>query len=135
MKRYYRSSISALAVSAMVMGGVVVSVVGLSAVPAFSKNNNPNNEHRNENSEDRGRPDENRGAQPASLGALNAAHANAMALEHAAENSRVGMIAIYKAAVVASAEADAAVDEAQAALDLFMASCGEIVTGELEDSR
>lgn len=37
MKRYFHSSMTALALSAMVMSGVVVATVGLSAAPAFRK--------------------------------------------------------------------------------------------------
>ena len=106
MKRYFQSSISALAMSAMVMSGVAATV-SITASPAFSQGNSAGN--RNENSNRGGRDNNNgRGSVASSLGALNAAHANANALANASENSRVGMIAIYKAAVMATAEAEGA---------------------------
>lgn len=120
MKRYIHSSVTALAMTAMLLGAVVVTTVGLSAVPAFSKsdnaNSNPNsgrgNNNRGGNSNNSGGNSNNssgnnndRGAAASSLGALNAAHANANAFANAAENSRVGMIELYKVAVMATAEA------------------------------
>lgn len=50
---------------------------------------------------------------------MNAAHANANALANAAENSRVGMIAIYKTAVGLTADA-------KDALASFIAECGTV---------
>lgn len=116
MKRYFKSSISAMAMSALVMGGVAATV-SLSAVPAFSKSENGNDGNRGGNRG--GRENGNRGALTSSMGALNAAHANAIARENASANSRVGMIEVYKMAVVASAEADAA-------LAYFYSICGEL---------
>lgn len=85
----------------------VVATVSISAAPAFSKGNNSDNGNRNENSNRGGRENNNgRGVLASSLGALNAAHANATAFENTSDYSRVGMIAIYKAAVMATAEAD-----------------------------
>lgn len=116
MKRYFKSSISAMAMSALVMGGVAATV-SLSAVPAFSKSENANNGNGGNRGGNRGgRENGNRGALTSSMGALNAAHANAMALANASENSRVGMIALYKAAVMASADAEAD-------LEWFKANC------------
>lgn len=128
MKRYFRSSISALAMSAMVLSSAVATV-SITASPALSKNNNANgnsnNDNRNENSNRGGNGNSNgRGSVASSLGALNAAHANANALANASENSRVGMIAIYKLAVGATADAAAAFDAAVLARDAFIAQCG-----------
>ena len=126
MKRYFQSSVSALAMSALVMGSVVVATVSITASPAFSKGNNSDNDNRNENSNRGGRDNSNRGnsngrgSEASSLGALNAAHANANALANASENSRVGMIAIYKLAVEATADAAGLVEVAQAAYDDFV---------------
>lgn len=50
-------------------------------------------------------------AHPSELGALNAAHANARALENAAPNSRVGRIAAYRDAVLAGQELTADLEE------------------------
>ena len=128
MKQYFQTSISALAMSAMVLGGVVATV-SISAAPAFSQGNSAGNANRNENSNRGGRDNNNgRGATASSLGALNAAHANANALANASANSRVGMIAIYKLAVVATAEASAAFDAAELALETFIAQCGPNAT-------
>ena len=132
MKRYFQSSISAVALSAMVMSGVVATV-SITASPAFSKSNNANSNsnggNRNDNSNRGGRDNSNRndnsngrGAVASSLGALNAAHANANALANASENSRVGMIALYKSAVIASAEAAVQIEEAQADYDEYVAA-------------
>ena len=132
MKRYFQSSISALAMGAMVMSGVAATV-SITASPAFSQGNSAGKgnggSNRNENS-NRGDRDNNngRGAVASSLGALNAAHANANALANASENSRVGMIAIYKLAVEATAEASAAFDDAETALATFIAQCGPDAT-------
>ena len=135
MKRYFQSSISAVALSAMVMSGVVATV-SITASPAFSKSNNANsnsnNDNRNENSNRGGRDNSNgRGSVASSLGALNAAHANANALANAATNSRVGMIEIYKLAVGETAEASAAFDAAEAALGSFVDQCGSVAEDPL----
>lgn len=127
MKRYFQSSISAVALGAMVMSGVVATL-GITAAPAFSKsdnaNSNSNNDNRNDNSNRGGRDNSNgRGATASSLGALNAAHANAMALENASPDSRVGMIAIYKLAVEETAKASVEFDLAEAALGSFIEQC------------
>lgn len=112
MKYCFQSSISALAMSALVMGGIAVATVGITAAPAYSQNSNANSNSSNNNrnaNRDRGSRNNNGGGSTASsLGALNAAHANANALANASNNSRVGMIAIYKAAVMATAEAEGA---------------------------
>lgn len=52
----------------------------------------------------------------AKMGALNAAHANARALENAAPNSRVGMIATYKEQALEAFAAGAELDAAEQAL-------------------
>lgn len=118
MKRYFRSSISALAMSAMVMSGIAATV-SISASPAFPQGNSSDNKNRNENSNRGGRDNSNgRGAVASSLGALNAAHANAFA--NASTNSRVGMIEIYKMAVGATAEAAGLVEDAQATYNDFV---------------
>ena len=136
MKQYFQTSISALALSAMVLGGVMTAV-SISAAPAFSQGNSAGNRNssanRNENS-NRGDRDNNRGnnngrgATASSLGALNAAAANANALTNASANSRVGMIAIYKIAVEATAEASATFDAAESALNTFIVQCGSETT-------
>lgn len=107
MKRYFHSSTTALALSAMVMSSMVVATVSLSAAPAFSKSDNANSNSNSGRGNDNrgGNANSNSGATTSSLGALNAAHANANALANAAENSRVGMIELYKLAVMARAEA------------------------------
>ena len=131
MKHYFHSSVTAMALTAMVMGGVVVSVVGLSAAPAFSKSNNANSGRGNSNRGGNGNGESGNGngasgngngASAPSLGALNAAHANANAFANAAENSRVGMIEVYKTAVGITVDA-------KEALDKFIKECGD---GETE---
>lgn len=104
MKRKIKTSVSALAMTAMIMGGITAAT--LIAAPAFAKNDNVNSENSNNGngnsaSSNRGGvgSSNSRGATASSLGALNAAHANANALEHASENSLVGMITLYKIAV------------------------------------
>ena len=131
MKRYIQSSVSALGMSALVLGGVVATA-SIIAAPAFSKNNNSNNENRSENGNRGGNENSNRGGNEnsngnngrgfaaSSLGALNAASANANALANASMNSQVGMIALYKAAVEASAEATQQIEDAQAAYDAYL---------------
>ena len=121
MKRYFKSSISAMAMSALVMGGVAATV-SLSAVPAFSKSENASDG--GERSEAKGDNRSERGAEARSRGSVNAFHANAMAFENASSNSHMGMIEVYKAAVMASAEADAA-------LASFIAICGEPIDDEV----
>ncbi|MCK4860477.1 MAG: hypothetical protein KAS85_01015 [Rhodobacteraceae bacterium] len=134
MKRYFQSSISAVALSAMVMSGVAATV-SITASPAFSKSNNvnsnSNNDNRNDNSDPDNRSNNGRGSTASSLGALNAAHANANALANAATNSRVGMIEIYKLAVGETAAASAAFDAAEAALGSFVDQCGLVADGPL----
>ena len=126
MKQYFQTSISALALSALVLGGVMTSV-SISAAPAFSQGNSAGN--RNENSNRGGRDNDNgRSAAASSLGALNAAAANANALANSAVNSRVGMIAIYKLAVESTAEASVAFGAAESALNTFIVQCGSEIT-------
>lgn len=124
MKHYFQSSVSALAMSALVMGGIAVATVGITAAPAFSQNSNANSSarssSRNTNSNRGNRNNNGGGSTASSLGALNAAHANANALANASANSRVGMIPLYRAAVMAWAEADAA-------LEWFSVNCKEPV--------
>lgn len=124
MKRFLQKSVSALAMSALVMGGVVVSSVSLIASPAFAKNNNANNGNGNGNNGN-GKANGN-GATASSLGALNAAHANENAFLNASPNSRVGLIALYKAAVEATAAAGVAVTEAELALANHLASYASV---------
>ena len=139
MKKYFQTSMSALAVSTMVMGGVMTAV-SIPASPAFSQGNSAGN--RNENSSRGGRDNRgdrdnrggrdnnnnNRSAAASSLGALNAAHANANALANSSTNSRVGMIAVYKLAVEATAEAGATLDAAKSTLNTFIVKCGSETT-------
>jgi hypothetical protein len=56
------------------------------------------------------------GVHPSELGALNAANANENALLNASPNSRVGMIATYRDAVVAGQEMEAELEEAMLAI-------------------
>jgi hypothetical protein len=136
MKQYFQTSISALALSAMVLGGVMATV-SISAAPAFSQGNSAGNgngnANRNENNNRGGRNNNDRGVTASSLGALNAIHANAIAFANASENSPVGngMIAIYKLAVEATAEASAAFDAAELALNIFIAQCDPGATDPL----
>lgn len=97
MKNHMKSSVSALTKNALVLGGVFVITVSMSTAPAFSKGKNENRR-------------ENHGATASSLGALNAAHANENAFANASPNSRVGLIAIYQAAVQETGEAQSAYD-------------------------
>jgi len=129
MNRCFQSSISAFALGAMVLGGVVATV-GISVSPAFSQgnsgnsNDNSSRSNRNENNNRGGRENNNgRGAVASSLGALNAANANANALANASANSRVGMIQIYKLAVGATVEAIDAIDVATLDLATFEENC------------
>ncbi len=130
MKRYIKSSVSALAMSALVFGGVVVASVSLVSGPAFAKNDNANN-----GNNDRGNSNDNRGnngngnsksngngATASSLGALNAAHANENAFLNASDNSRVGLIRAYETAVYATFDAQADLDGAVEAYDLALAT-------------
>lgn len=57
------------------------------------------------------------GISPSELGALNAAHASANALEHASPNSRVGRIAAYRDAVLEGRELEAELEEKSAFLE------------------
>jgi chromosome segregation ATPase len=57
------------------------------------------------------------GVHPSELGALNAAHASAQALENANPNSRVGRIAAYRDAVLGRADLLATYEATRAALD------------------
>lgn len=113
MKRYFHSSVTALAMTAMVMSGVA---------PAFSqgKGSGRASSNRGGNDVSQNARENNRGGTASSLGALNAAHANANAQASAAANSQVGMIAIYKAAVLATAEGLEEVEAAQAKLDAYL---------------
>lgn len=139
MRRYLQSSISAIALGAMVFSGVIATV-SISVVPALSQGNsgnsngngngNSSSSNRNDNSNRGGRNNRSnsnsngngRGSVASSLGALNAANANANALANASVNSRVGMIALYKLAVTASAEAAVKIEEAQTAYDEYLAA-------------
>lgn len=115
MKRYFQPSISTLVMSAMLMGSIAATV-SITAYPAFSQGNSSGNANRNESSNRGGRDNSNaRDAGASSLGALNAANANAFA--NASTNSRVGMIEIYKMAVGATAESAGLVEDAQTAYD------------------
>jgi len=143
MNRHFQSLISALALIAMLFSGVV-TIFSVTASPAFSKSSNANensgrgasdksdedDDDDDDDDDDRdsrrnSRDNNSRGAVASSLGALNAAHANANARANAAANSRVGMIAIYKLAVEATAEASDALDDAKLALETFVMECGE----------
>ena len=97
MKNRMKSSVSTLTKNALVLGGVFVVAVSMSSAPAFSKG------------KDKDRS-ENHGATASSLGALNAAHANENAFANASPNSRVGLIALYQAAVEETGEAQSAYD-------------------------
>ncbi len=116
MKRYFQSSVSALAMSALVMSSVVVATISITAAPAFSQSSNANS---NANNNRGGSRNNGRGPAASSLGARNAAITNANALANADTNLPVGMIAIYKLAVEATAEAAGLVEAAQAAYDAF----------------
>ncbi len=105
MKRTFKSPIYILALSAMVASGVAATF-SISAAPAYSKSDNSETS--------------NRGSVTSSLGALNAANANALA--NTSRNSRDGMIALYKSAVMASAGLAKQIEEAQAILKEYMAT-------------
>jgi len=140
MKRHFNSSISAVAVSAMVLSSAVATI-SINVSPAFSKSDNANGGNSNNsnsnggnrdnsnsnggNRDNSGRSDNSygRGSEASSLGALNAAHANANALASASTNSRVGMIQIYKLAVEITAAAVDAFDVATLALKTFEDNC------------
>lgn len=104
MKIYMKNSVSVIALSALLLGGIAVASVLITAEPAFSnshKSNNGNNGNGNGgNNGNRGN-----GASASALGALNAAHANPNAFLHASDNSRIGRIRTYMEAVQASDEA------------------------------
>ena len=113
MKNRMKSSVSTLTKNALVLGGVFVVAVSISTTPAFAQGNSENRGQNRDRTE-------NHGATASSLGALNAAHANANAFANASPNSRVGLIAIYQAAVEATDEAQSTYDlvvEALAAYD------------------
>lgn len=106
MKRYLHSSVTAIAVTAMVISGVAVATVSLTAAPAFSKGANSNsNSNSGRDNNNRGGNRNGRGATTISVGALNAARANEVVFTVTSESTRAGIIELYKVAVVASADA------------------------------
>lgn len=121
----------ALCVSIALTSAVSLATAFVTADAAFAKNSNNNGNgnsgnNGNSNKENKGnssnkapKSEKSNGNSAADLGALNAAHASANALLHANPNSRVGRIAIFRDAVLATGEIAADRDEAQAALDLL----------------
>ena len=113
MKRYLHSSVTAITMTAMVISGVAVATVSLTAAPAFSKSNNANgssNSNSNSGRDNNNRGGNGRGGKSISDGASNAAHTNNVVLANTFENTSVEMIELYKVAVVASAEAKVALE-------------------------
>lgn len=113
MNRYLHSSVIAFAITAMAINGIAVATVSLTAAPAFSKSNNASSS--STSNPNRGRDNNNRGGngrggETISDGASNAAHTNDVVLAYTSENTNVEMIELYKVAVVASAEAKAALE-------------------------
>ena len=116
MKQHFTNSVSAIALSAMMLGGVAMTGVFISAEPVFAKSdnarngnggNNGNNGNRG-NSEDRSgnnNGNNGHGSSSSNLGALNAGHANQQAFLHASANSRVGLIRTYMETVAELEEA------------------------------
>lgn len=116
MKRTFKSPIYVVALSAMVASGMAATF-SISAVPAHSKSDSidSSSDGRNDNGES-----SDRASATSSLGALNAANANALA--NTSRNSRDGMIALYKSAVMASAGLAKQIEEAQAILNEYVAT-------------
>lgn len=85
-----KTTVSAVAMSLMVLSGVSVTGVFLSAEAAFAKSEKSNS-----------KSSDSKGKTASKLGALNAGHASARARERASSNSRVGLIALYEKAVLA----------------------------------
>ena len=130
MNNYVKSSVSAFAISLMVIGGV--SATGPAFAGSKVKNEHGNNGRsnvasvtervnngRNSTTSVTERVKNDNGVLASARGALNAAHASANARENASSDSRVGQIAIYEAAVYNTLEAQAAVDLATEALAEF----------------
>ncbi len=118
----------AFCVSFALVGAISIGAVTLSTEMALAKNTNNSGNGNNGNHGNNGNNGSDHSAKPkksdsgasaSDLGALNAAHASANALLHANPNSRVGRIAIFRDAVLATGEIEADRDEAQAALDLL----------------
>lgn len=112
MMRSYKTSVPA------VMLSIAVATAVIAAAPAFSQGRERGQANRTQNAPTN--QNINRGVTASSLGALNAAHANATALANASANSEIGMIALYKEAVMASAEAAGLVGEAEDALAAYL---------------
>ena len=106
-------------------GAISISAMTLSTQMVLAKNTNNsgngnNGNHGNSGSAHVAQPKKSEsGDHPSDLGALNAAHASANALLHANPNSRVGRIAVFRDAVLATGEIEADRDAARAALDLL----------------
>ena len=106
-------------------GAISISAMTLSPQMALAKNTNNsgngnNGNHGNSGSAHVAQPKKSEsGDHPSDLGALNAAHASPNALLHANPNSRVGRIAVFRDAVLATGEIEADRDAAQAALALL----------------
>lgn len=125
MKQHINNSVSAIALSAMMLGGIALTGIFMSAEPAFSKGANANahaNNGARGNSEARGggnKGNNSQGTSASDLGALNAGHANQNAFLNASANSRVGLIRTYMEAVAELEDATADYDDALAALAEF----------------
>jgi hypothetical protein len=119
--------VKALCVSLALTASVGVASMYVSADQAIAKNNNNNGNGNsgnngngnNGNANKAPKSEKSNGNSAADLGALNAAHASPNALLHANPNSRVGRIAVFRDAVLATGEIAADRDEAQAVLDLL----------------
>ncbi len=115
------SFVRAVCVSFALVGTVSVAATFLATDSAYAKNtkNNGQGNNGNGNGHGNGNSGKSNGNLSSALGALNAAHASANALLHANPNSRVGRIAIFRDAVLATQTIEAERDAAQALLDLM----------------
>ncbi|HSF92049.1 MAG TPA: hypothetical protein VLA51_07560, partial [Paracoccaceae bacterium] len=112
-----KTTVSAVAMSLMVLSGVSVTGVFLSAEAAFAKSDRANSKSSSSSrgkssssssnrdkssssssSRDKSSERNSKGKTASSLGALNAGHASDTAKANAAANSRVGLVAAFEAA-------------------------------------
>jgi hypothetical protein len=130
MLRKFITTTVAAAIAVSGLSFATITTLALSTEMAFAENENGNNRNNNDNGNSRSNNDNGNsnsnsnnnggngnGKTASALGALNAAHANQNALDNAAPNSRVGMIATYQREAILSTKLTA---EAAAALATFV---------------
>lgn len=126
MLRKIMTTTAAAAIAVSSVSFATVTTLAFSAEMAAAGNGNGNNGNGNGNGGNGNNGNGNgggnaggngNGAIASALGALNAAHASPNALANASPNSRVGLIAIYQEAAIATTELTAAEAEALALLE------------------